>query len=127
LSRTGPGYARRTGDHERSATVDAEPGILFDHLSDVQKLPHYFAAMRSAAPAGGDEIHTVADVEGTKREGDAWFTAEESARTIRCAGSQGTVRLHTSHTDGPDIDGGPDETPATIRRNVEQVVDPAAP
>lgn len=133
------------GDHERSTTVDAEPGVLFDYLSDVENLPHYFAAMRSAEPAGGDTVHTVADVEGREVEGDAWFTAEPESRTIRWgapgphdysgelavvaagAGSQVTVRLHTSHTDGPAVDGGLDETLVTIKRNVEQGADPAAP
>lgn len=133
------------GDHERSTTVDAEPGVLFDYLSDVENLPRYFAAMRSAEPAGGDQVHTVADVDGTTREGDAWFVAEADSRTIRWAapvphdysgelavegagaGSQVTVRLHTEHVDGPAIDRGLDETLATIKRNVEQGADPAAP
>ena len=33
-------------------------------------------------------MHTVAEVDGTEREGEAWFTADEEARSIRW-GSQG--------------------------------------
>lgn len=133
------------GDYEQSTTVDAAPGVLFDYLSDVANLPHYFAAMRSAEPAGGDTVHTVADVDGTPREGDAWFTAEQESRTIRWGapgphdysgelavagagdGSTVTVRLHTEHVDGTEIDRGLQETLATIKRNVEEGADPAAP
>ncbi|MBW0088575.1 SRPBCC family protein [Pseudonocardia sp. KRD-184] len=133
------------GDHERSATVEAEPGVLFDYLSDVENLPHYFAAMRSAEPAGGEKVHTVAEVEGTEREGDAWFTAEEESRTIRwgapgphdysgelevtgaASGSQVTVRLHTEHVEDERIERGLEETLDAIKRNVEQDADPAAP
>lgn len=133
------------GDHERSTTVDATPGQLFDYLSDVANLPHYFAAMVSAEPTGGDQVHTVAEVDGHRVEGDAWFTAEDGSRTMRWgspgpndysgelsvaaegSGSRVTVRLHTSHGDTDTVDQGLDQTLVTIRRNVEQGADPAAP
>jgi uncharacterized protein YndB with AHSA1/START domain len=133
------------GDHERSTTVDATPDRLFDYLSDVGNLPHYFAAMESAEPAGGDTVHTVAEVDGTRREGDAWLTAEDGSRTMRWgapgpsdyageltvaaegSGSRVTVRLHTQHGDAGSVESGLEETLATIKRNVEQGADPAAP
>lgn len=133
------------GDYEHTTTVDAGPDVLFDYLSDVGNLPHYFSSMRSAEPAGGDAVHTVADVEGTRREGEAWFRVDDQARTISWgaegssdysgaldvsgsgSGSQVTVRLHTEHVDGEAITAGLQETLATIKRNVEQGADPAAP
>ena len=133
------------GDHERSATVDAPPDRLFGYLSDVGNLPRYFAAMESAEPSGGGQVHTVADVDGHRVEGDAWLTAEDGSRSMRWGspgpndysgelsvaaeggGSRVTVRLHTGHGDAGTVDRGLDETLATIKRNVEQDADPAAP
>lgn len=141
-------------DHEHTATVAADPEELYRYLSDVGNLPHYFSAMRSAETVTDDahhtEVHTVAEVEGVRREGEAWFDTDDDARSIRwgaegssgyrgelaVAGSEGaatvTVRLHTEHLDdSPDVrekvDQGLRETVDTIRRNVEQDADPAAP
>ncbi len=125
------------GDYEQSTTVTSDPEALFAYLSDVSNLPDYFAAMKSAEPVDGDAVHTVAEVDGTEREGEAWFTADDEARTIRWGsegtnhysgelsvegadgGSQVTVRLHTDHVDSPEIDSGLRETLAHIKRNVE--------
>lgn len=133
------------GDYEQSSTVNADPDALFTYLSDVNNLPSYFASMKSAEPAGGDAVHTVAEVDGTEREGEAWFTADAEARSIRWGsegpnhysgelavtgaetGSQVTVRLHTEHVDGQAINDGLTETLAHIKRNVEADADPAAP
>ncbi len=141
-------------DHEQSTTVAAPPEALFDYMADVGNLPRYFPAMRSAETVAdeGDhaEVHTVAEVEGTRREGDAWFTAEPDSCSIRWGsegesgyrgelhvgdangGSRVTVRLHTEHVDGnPDAEAAVErrlaETLETIRRNVEAGADPAAP
>ena len=42
-------------------------------------------------------------------------------------GSRVTVRLHTQHGDADTVNQGLEETLATIKRNVEQGADPAAP
>ena len=133
------------GDYEQTTTVSADPDALFSYLSDVNNLPDYFAAMKSAEPAEGDAVHTVAEVDGTEREGEAWFTADEEARSIRWgaqgeshysgelevtgaeSGSQVTVRLHTQHGDDQAITDGLTETLAHIKRNVEAGADPDAP
>ena len=133
------------GDYEQTTTVSADPDELFGYLADVENLPHYFAAMRSAEPAGGDAVHTVAEVDGHRREGDAWFTTDAEARSIRWGsegpnhyggelevlgdptGSRVTVRLHTEHVDGPGITEGLAETLEQIKRNVEAGADPTAP
>ena len=133
------------GDYERSTTVAAPPGVLFDYLSDVGNLPHYFAAMKSAEPGEGNEVHTVAEVDGHRVEGDAWFTAEDGSRTMRWGsegendyagelsvaghgdGSRVTVKLHSSHGEPEKIESGLAETLAAIKRNVEGNADPAAP
>ena len=80
------------GDYARSTTVHTDADALFGYLSDVNNLPSYFAAMRSAEPAVGDAVHTVAVVDGTPREGEAWFTTDAEARTIRW----GSCLLYTS-------------------------------
>ena len=132
-------------DYEQTTTVSAGPDALFRYLSDVHNLPSYFAAMKSAEPAGGDAVHTVAEVDGTEREGDAWFTTEDDTRKIRWGapgpsqysgelqvtedpdGSRVTVRLHTEHGGGQQITDGLAETLAQIKRNVEAGADPDAP
>jgi uncharacterized membrane protein len=125
------------GDYEQTTTVTADPDALFGYLSDVNNLPEYFAAMRSAEPAEGDAVHTVADVDGERREGEAWFITDDEARSIRWGaegphrysgelsvsavdgGAQVTVRLHTEHVDGRQVDDGLRETLEQIKKNVE--------
>jgi uncharacterized membrane protein len=132
-------------DYEQTTTVSADADALFSYLSDVNNLPDYFAAMKSAEPAEGDAVHTVAEVDGTEREGEAWFTADDEARSIRWGsqgpnhysgelevvgadtGSEVTVRLHTEHTDSEAINDGLIETLQHIKRNVEAGADPDAP
>jgi carbon monoxide dehydrogenase subunit G len=57
------------GDYSGTADVGAPAGQLFDFLSEITNLPRYFTAMTSAEPAGQDEVHVVADVDGVTREG----------------------------------------------------------
>ena len=135
------------GTYEHSTVVTADPDELFAYLSDVHNLPDYFAAMEEAEPAGKAEgdvpedsiaVHTVADVDGTRREGEAWFTTDADARTLRW-GSEGpshyggelrvdaggddvatvTVVLHTEHVEGERIQEGLEATLAQIKENVE--------
>jgi uncharacterized protein YndB with AHSA1/START domain len=137
------------GDYEHSTTVTADPDELFRYLSDVHNLPDYFAAMREAEPTGetshgGDEVHVVAEVEGTRREGEAWMTRDGGQRRLSWGsegpngyrgdldvdpadgGSRVTVRLHTERADGPGIRAGLEQTLAEIKRRVEgSSTDPA--
>lgn len=124
-------------DYEHSTEVAAPAEQLFDYLSDVGNLPKYFTSMESATPAEGDAVHTVAAVEGTRREGEAWFVVDKDARAIRWGaegdshysgeltvtgderGSEVAVRLHSHIDDAPRIDGGLRSTLDTIRSLVE--------
>ena len=139
------------GTYERTTTVTAPADELFAYLSDVHNLPDYFASMRSAEPAGraegevppgSDAVHTVADVDGVRREGEAWFKSDTEARSISW-GSEGpsdyhgdltvadsgggsagesstvTVRLHTENVEGSHIERGLEATLATIKERVE--------
>jgi hypothetical protein len=136
------------GDYEHHTAVATDPDSLFRYLSDVHNLPDYFSAMRQAEPTGKDaagtghpgaeEIRVVAEVEGTRREGEAWFEADERERALRW-GSEGSndyhgelvvnaaaggtsevvVSLHTEHADGPAVRAGLEETLAEIKRAVE--------
>jgi hypothetical protein len=86
------------GDYEHTATVSVDPDELFRYLADVHHLPDYFSSMQAAEPTGehvedGDEVHVVADVEGKRREGDAWISVDDAARTLRW-GSEGPNGYH---------------------------------
>lgn len=130
------------GDYEHTATVASDPDALFAYLSDVHHLPDYFAAMRDAEPTGehvaeGDEVHVVAEVDGTRREGEAWIDTDTERRTLRWGsegpnayhgelevtpdgdGSQVAVRLHTERADGDGIRAGLEQTLASIKQQVE--------
>lgn len=136
------GYAQGMGDYEHTATVAADADTLFRYLSDVHNLPDYFASMRDAEPTGkkihgGEEIHVVADVDGTEREGDAWIVVEDDRRALRWGsegpnsyegelevspagdGSEVAVRLHTERADGPGIRAGLEQTLSSIKRHFE--------
>lgn len=130
------------GDYEHTATVSADPDALFRYLADVHHLPDYFAAMREAEPTGehpdgAEEVHVVAEVEGTRREGDAWMAVDDGQRTLRwgsegpngyhgelqvspaSSGAEVAVRLHTERADGPGIRAGLEQTLASIKQAVE--------
>jgi hypothetical protein len=129
-------------DYEHTATVSAEPDALFRYLADVHNLPDYFAAMQEAEltgehPGGDEEVHVVAEVEGTRREGEAWMAVDEAQRTLRwgsegpnsyhgelqvspaSSGAEVAVRLHTERADGPGIRAGLEQTVASIKQAVE--------
>ena len=127
-------------DFRATATVNAADGALFDYLSTVQNLPHYFSRMTSATPGDGAEIHTTAQMsDGTEVEGDAWFRVDQEAQRIEW-GSEGpndhhgslevtassgasevTVQLHTTRVADGDqtVQDGLHSTVATIKRLVE--------
>ena len=134
------------GTYESTTTVTASPDELFSYLSDVHNLPEYFASMKSADPAGRAEgdvppgseaVHTVAEVDGQRREGEAWFTRDADDRSLRWGSegpsdyhgelrvdgsgetSQVTVRLHTEHVDDGRIQDGLEATLAKIKEEVE--------
>jgi uncharacterized protein YndB with AHSA1/START domain len=134
------------GTYESTTTVTASPDELFSYLSDVHNLPEYFAAMKSAEPAGKAEgdvppgaeaVHSVAVVNGQRAEGEAWFVRDADARSLSWGsegpnnyrgelrvegdgdGSRVTVTLHTEQTEGEQVQGGLDTTVATIKEKVD--------
>ena len=134
------------GTYESTTTVTAQPDELFSYLSDIHHLPEYFVAIKSAEPAGAAEgdvpagseaVHTVAEVHGTRQEGEAWLTRDTDARSLRWgsegpndyhgelrvdgegSGSRVTVRLHTERVEGADVEGGLATTLAQIKEVVE--------
>jgi uncharacterized protein YndB with AHSA1/START domain len=134
------------GTYESTTTVTASPDELFSYLSDINNLPEYFAAMTSAEPAGKAEgevppgseaVHTVAEVDGQRREGEAWFTRDPDTHLLRWGsegpndyhgeldvdgdgdGSRVTVRIHTENVEDARIQDGLEATLAAIKENVE--------
>jgi hypothetical protein len=129
------------GDYSGSADVGVPAGQLFDYLSDISNLPRYFTAMTSAEPAGQDEVHVVADVDGVTREAEAWFRERRHLEwgsegpdnyhgylDITGDGATASVRvfLHTERVDSGDIDRGIAGTVAHIKRLAEAGPAPGA-
>jgi uncharacterized membrane protein len=122
-------------DYTHSTTVRRPADDIFAFLSDVSNLPRYFEAMESAESAGDQAVHVVANVEGQRREGEAWMTVDADDRRMRW-GSEGpndyhgeltvapdgdgesevTVFLRTERADGPGISAGLEQTLANLKR-----------
>ncbi|SDQ17062.1 SRPBCC family protein [Actinopolyspora saharensis] len=126
------------GDYQHSATVRTDAASLFEYLADVNRLPDYFEGMVSVESTGQYTVHTVAQVEGQRREGEAWLEIDTSSRSMRW-GTEGdnqyhgelevaeagdgqstvTVSLHTERADGPGVRAGLEQTLANIKRQIE--------
>lgn len=126
------------GDYQHSESVDAPAQQLFDYLADVRNLPKYFQSMTSAEPAEGEAVHVVADVEGTKRESEAWFRVDRDNQRLEW-GSEGDssycgsldvtgddtrstveLSLHTERVDADRIEQGVRQTLENVKSLVEQ-------
>jgi uncharacterized membrane protein len=128
-------------DYERSQTVEAPAGALFDFLADVGNLPGYFEQMTSAEPAGGEAVRVTAEVDGREREGEAWFRLDREGRRVEWGsegpndyhgwldvtdqgGGRSTVAVHVSTErveDRPDeINQGLERTLENVKRLVEE-------
>ncbi|MGI8694498.1 MAG: SRPBCC family protein [Geodermatophilaceae bacterium] len=133
------------GDYQQAQDIDAPAQQLFDYLADVRNLPKYFDSMTSAEPAAGEAVHVVADVHGTKREGEAWFRVDRDAQHLEW-GSEGdsdyrgsldvsgdgpkstvTVSLHTERVDSGELDAGLASTLANIKTLIEAGPEPESP
>ncbi len=131
-------------DHEGTTDVNAPASKLFEYLSDVGHLPDYFTSMVSAEPAAGEAVQVVAEVNGERVEGEAWFRVNHDQQRLEW-GSEGasgyrglldvtgddhtstvTVKLHTEHGDRQQIDEGVDATLREIKRLVEEGPAPSA-
>ena len=131
------------GDYEKSTTVDIDPDRLFAYLSDVENLPAYLPRLTEAHATHDDKVDVTAVIEpeGEPRrevEGEATMEVVEPGRKLRWAspgpndyhgeldvdaadkGSRLTVRLHTEHVEGDQIDRGLDEALRGIKSAVEQ-------
>jgi hypothetical protein len=80
-------------DYERSQTVEAPAGALFEFLADVGNLPRCFEQMTAAEPAGGEAVRVTAVVDGREREGEAWFRVDREAKRVEW-GSEGPNVYH---------------------------------
>ncbi|GAA1578288.1 SRPBCC family protein [Kribbella sancticallisti] len=136
------------GDYEASTTVDVASTVLFEYLSDVERLPEYLPQMTEAHRAGevaeGErvEVEAVIQPEGEperKVEGEAWIDVVEDGKKLRWGApgpheyhgeldvdfvadgtSKLTVRLHTEHADGSSIEDGLRHTLAGIKSAAER-------
>lgn len=124
-------------DHEGNIQVAAPAQQLFDYLADIRHLTDYFAAMTSVEPAKGAAVHVVAEVNGSREEGEAWFRVDNDKQHIEW-GSEGdsgyrglldvtgddqsstvTVQLHTEHGAADQISDGISTTLRQVKELVE--------
>ncbi len=132
------------GDYEASTTVNIDPDRLFDYLSDVENLPNYLPRLTEAHKTHDDKVDVTAVIQPDgepKREveGEASMDVVEPGRKLRWASpgpndyhgeldvdsaadgtSTLTVRLHTEHAEGDQIDRGLEEALNGIKSAVEQ-------
>ncbi len=125
-------------EYQNATEVSAPADTLFDYLSDVGNLPDYFSRMRSATPAEGEAVRTVAEGPGGKTvEGEAWFRVDRDALRVDWgsegpgdysghlqvtptdAGSRVEVHISTDRVESDQVQQGVDETVATIKQKVE--------
>jgi uncharacterized protein YndB with AHSA1/START domain len=149
-------------DHEASTTVDVAPNILFDYLSDIERLPDYLPwltdvhrtaprpteaqgmeARRPRQPVHED-VDVTAEVPADGRSdqpvhSEAWIDVVEENRRLRWGApgdhdyhgeldvdfvadgtSRLTVRLHTTHSPGQEIDNHLHHALETIKSTIEQ-------
>ena len=127
------------GDYEADERIRATADELFDYLSDVDNLPHYFARITAAEPTDDDAVHVTAklpsgDVVGARR-GSRSITRTRRSRggqrapiTItaisRSPGSATTravaVTVSTTRVEGDRIQQGVQETVELIKKQVEE-------
>lgn len=126
------------GDYEQTTTVHAPADRLFDYLSDVSNLPHYFHAITEADRTGPEEVHVHAETGTESHDGEAWFKVDDNQRTLAW-GSEGdsdyhgdlsiervddesssiTIALHTERVDAAGLEKGLRDTLEQIRAQVE--------
>jgi uncharacterized membrane protein len=127
-------------DFTDTTPVNVDVATVFDYLSDVSNLPHYFARMTEATPGDGEEVHTKAAMpDGQEVAGDAWFRVDDQAKTIEWGsegasdyhgkvtvrsaedGSEVEVHLHTERVSADDDEAqqGIRETLSNVKRLVE--------
>ena len=126
------------GDYEASTEVDADPRAVFDYLSEVSNLPHYFERMTEAEMTGdGNAVRVVAQLDDRAVEGEAWFDVDEAQRTVSW-GSEGpnnyrgrlqvtergqhsivTATLSTERAEGAEVQQGLEGTLANVRQRLE--------
>lgn len=132
-------------DYERRRTVQAEPDVLFEYLSDVSNLPLYFRGMTSARPGpASEEVQVTAVVKDREVKGVAHLEVDHDARrmdwssegpndyhgwlAVQPSGDGSEVELHvsTERVQSGEIDEGLDRSLDVIERVMAQRAEAAA-
>lgn len=115
-------------EYELTESVEAAPDAVFGYVSEIGNLTEYIPHMVEAEPQK-DGLHVVADVDGRREEGKAWFRADAGERRMTWGGGahhyQGELRVSPSGGGSSvsirittDMDG--DE--AEIRRSLDEAL-----
>jgi uncharacterized protein YndB with AHSA1/START domain len=131
------------GDYEATTTIQTPPDRLFAYLADVERLPDYLPQMTAAHLVDDHtvDVEAVIQPEGEppkKVGGEAWIEVVEEGHRLRWGApgphdyhgeldvepagqdtSDLTVRLHTDHAEGSQVDDGLEHTLAGIKSAVE--------
>jgi hypothetical protein len=79
-------------EYERSATMHAAPGAVYDYLAEPGHLPEYVATMVQAERSNPGHLHVAADVDGRHEEGEASFRPDPAARRLEWGGDKPDYR-----------------------------------
>ncbi len=124
-------------DYLARADVAAPASELFEYLSAVENLPHYFERMTSVTDNDDGTISVTADLGDRMVEGETWFEVDDDAKSLSW-GSEGPndysgrlqvtggatdsvveVTLTTERAAGAELQEGLEQTVAVIKLMVE--------
>ena len=107
-------------EHVHSQHVAAEPDKVFAALADPAGMARFVPQLTRITPQLGDQVAVEARYEGRTQRGEAYFHADERARTVEWGtaggyrgsisvdadgdGSMLTLSLHTTHIEHADHD-----------------------
>jgi hypothetical protein len=76
-------------EHVHSQHVAAEPDRVFAALAEPGSLAGFVPQLTKIVPHGGEQVEVEARYEGRTQRGEAYFRADEAARTVEWGTARG--------------------------------------